>query len=476
MTIIDSPLADACRHAGQLPAVANGSCAYTYTEFGRLVGKACVNLTNHGVKTGEKIAIVAETSVDYIVALVALMHLGAIACPVSPRLPNSAIEEYVRRLGCKRMLVDSAPTVANLSIGFIPITNLTSGSESAHLPGLQLDQDSIIIATSGSTGPPKAAVLTLGNLYYNALGSNVNIPIQENDTWLLSLPLYHVGGLGILYRTLLARATILLPEKGQSLGDAIEYYRPTHLSLVHTQLHRLIVKNALSDLLCTCKAILLGGSAFPSALITSAHQDGLRIHASYGLTEMASQVCTTGPDSSVSELLTAGKLLEHRELAISSDYDILVRGRTCFRGYVDREGLVQPFDQAGWFATRDLGRLDSEGNLAVEGRRDNQFISGGENIHPEEVESAFYTFPEVEEVIVVPIDDREFGCRPVAFVKRVDGSSSTGIDYKSALKDVLPGFKIPVACHSWPTGNIAEGLKLNRRYFAALAKELRNSG
>ena len=123
---------------------------------------------------------------------------------------------------------------------------------------------------------------------------------------------------------------------------------------------------------------------------------GLPIHTSYGLTEMASQVTTTPPGASPGELRTAGRVLPGREVSISGGGEILVRGETLFAGYVDGEKVDRPLDADGWFHTGDLGDLDEDGYLRVLGRSDNLFISGGENIQPEEIEEALCSLEGVE--------------------------------------------------------------------------------
>jgi O-succinylbenzoic acid--CoA ligase len=306
---------------------------------------------------------------------------------------------------------------------------------------------------------------TLGNHYYSALGSNANIALAPGDRWLHSLPLYHVGGLSILFRCLLAKATVELPEPGTPLIKAIT--GTTHVSLVSTQLLRLLREEALDP--GRLKAILLGGGPISAPLVDEAVSRGLPIHTSYGLTEMASQVTATPPGASPEELRTSGRLLPHREISISEDAEILVRGETLFTGYVTPHAVDLPLDADGWFHTGDLGELDANGYLRVRGRKDNLFVSGGENVQPEEIEDALCRLEGVEEAVVVPVANTEFGFRPVAFVKTVEGTARLG-DLARTPELSLPRFKIPVSFHEWPeeTG----GLKVDRNYFRELARRL----
>lgn len=160
--------------------------------------------------------------------------------------------------------------------------------------------------------------------------------------------------------------------------------------------------------------------------------------------------------------------MAHREVSIGEDGEILVRGDTLFAGYVDGDGVNRPLDDRGWFHTGDLGEIDGGGYLRVTGRRDNQFISGGENVQPEEIEAALLRIEGVEQAVVVPVVDEEFGERPVAFV-RTRGSLQTQRLAK-ALAPVLPRFKIPIAFRDWPKSQSPEGMKVDRGAFRRLAR------
>jgi O-succinylbenzoic acid--CoA ligase len=311
---------------------------------------------------------------------------------------------------------------------------------------------------------------TLGNHYYSALGSNANIKLDPGDRWLHSLPLHHVGGISILFRVLLSRTTLALPETTAPLGESITLLEATHISLVATQLRRMLAED---DVPAGLKAILMGASAMPPGLIHEAHSRGLPLHTSYGQTEMASQVSATVPDASLEQLKTSGCVLPHRELRVDEDGEILVRGETLFTGYVEGDKIIRPLDADGWFHTKDLGRQTSDGSLIVHGRKDNLFISGGENIQPEEIEEAFLDLPGVSEAVVVDIPDPEFGYRAVAFVRCA--GTDTSMNLQEELYRVLPRFKVPKTIHAWPA-DAPEGMKVDRSFMRDRALRLSGEG
>jgi len=327
------------------------------------------------------------------------------------------------------------------------------------------DHPATIMFTSGSSAQPKAVLHSFGNHYHNALGSNKNIPVVPGDRWLVSLPLYHVGGLAILFRCWLGGATAVLADPGGDIVNHMHRHDITHISLVPTQLGRLLrVMESKGKSFPRLKCLLLGGGPTSKRLIKEALEAGLPIYRSYGLTEMASQVSTsTRPDG------TRRKILDHREAKISDEGEILVRGETRFLGYYESNKLIEPFDSQGWFATGDAGEIDSDGGLRVTGRTDNMFISGGENIHPEQIEIALRELSEIDDAVVIPTNDPEFGQRPLAFICGTTDYDSARLS--DLLRETLPGYAIPVDFRPWPEEYTQSGIKPNRAFIKKLAEK-----
>jgi len=296
--------------------------------------------------------------------------------------------------------------------------------------------------------------------------------LSSCDRWLLSLPLYHVSGVAIMVRCLLSGAGLVIATDSDMM-KAIEQSKVTHVSLVTTQLQRLLADEKNHALLRTLKAILIGGSAIPQTLIEQSVKLGLNIYLSYGLTEMSSQVATGRVSKSGQARI---KVLPYRQVSIlplplsfprkreSIEGEILVKGEVLFKGYVTGTKLHLPLVSNLWFPTGDIGRLDKDGCLSVTGRRDNMFVSGGENIHPEEIEKVLLSIKGIAQAIVVPREDKEFGQRPVAFIKFSEGPVAE--EYMArCLQADLPRFKIPVAFLPWPQNLINHGAKISRQEF-----------
>ncbi|MDQ3430496.1 MAG: o-succinylbenzoate--CoA ligase [Actinomycetota bacterium] len=451
-TRVPCPLRSAALVSPGAESIVGAGWAISYGELDRRVSAAGRRLWELGIEPGGRVALYMPKGADYVILLLALIRAGLVACPVSTRLPAGAVGPLLEEAGCSALISDTKDLVG--AADGIPILDpglLLDGTEDEEIPeplDVALDRPATVVFTSGSTGVPKAALHTFGNHYYSALGSNENIALRPGNRWLHSLPLYHVGGLSILFRCLLAGATISLPEPGATPGESIPALRATHVSLVSTQLLRLLRESADPSGL---QAVLMGGGPIPLSLVDRAVDLGLPVHTSYGLTEMASQVTTTPPRAPRERLYTAGRVLPHSEVRVSEGGEILVRGRTLFAGYVLGGELNRPFDEEGWFRTGDLGEMDADGYLRVVGRRDNLFVSGGENVQPEEIEEALCRLEGVEEAVVVPVPDGEYGARPVAFVRTTGAVGDLGLK----LEKVLPRFMIPAAFHDWEgTGGI----------------------
>jgi len=441
----------------------------SYEELDRRVSAAALRLGE--LEPGSRVALYLPKDERYVALVLALIRASHVACPVSDRLPPQGVVPLLERAACSVLISEDEELLQTTDLlRIMPETLLEkvpqSSSDLSEPIDIPLERPATIIFTSGSTGAPKAALHTFGNHCHSARGSNANITLRPGERWLHSLPMYHVGGLSIVFRCLLARATVALPRPGTSLGKDIAGFGATHVSLVSTQLSRLLRDGAdLGGL----EAVLMGGGPIPPTLVDEALARGLPIHTSYGLTEMASQVTTTPPGASLEELRTAGRALPNREVSISERGEILVRGETLFAGYIEGEGLDRPLDTDGWFHTGDLGRLDEDGYLRVGGRMDNLFISGGENVQPEEIEEALCRLEGVDESVVVPVLDEEFGARPVAFVRMDAGELG---DLARKLEPVLPRFKIPISFHPWPK-EARGGMKVDRAALGKRAQRLR---
>lgn len=474
MTTIACPLREAAQISRQEGAIFGPDRDLLYSEWDELATRVAANLKQLGLGPGDRIALFLPQDWRYPVILMGVIRAGAVACPLSTRQPRDAVIDQLRWINCRAVVAYSreAQTSEDLPCAQLHPDTLLAEPESRVSPEAiryALDQPATILFTSGSTGDPKAVQHSIGNHYYSARGSNNNLRIRSHDRWLMQVPIYHVSGLSIVFRCMLSGAGIAMPGREESLVEAISGYGATHLSLVPTQLRRLLADPEAEQRMKKIKAILLGGSALDEQALKQAFHRGWPVYPTYGLTEMASQVTTVPVLTPPERRYYAGSPLAYRELQIALDGEILVRGSCLFQGYVQGDAVDPAVDAEGWFHTGDLGTLDEEQRLKVNGRKDDMFISGGENIHPAVIERAMMNLGGIDRVLVVPVTDKEFGQRPVAFVL---GSQRTAEAWPALLRPVLAGFQIPVAFLAWPEGESWQSDKPNRENFALLAEAM----
>ncbi len=456
----------AARRAPHRTFLVQGGTGYNYREAEARVHALSKHLEVNRIRRGTHVGVIPSDPRAAIIAILAVMRRGAVACLDNPRNPPEQCRKHFRAVGSKHILQFEGQRI---SCGRTSKTIRINEYFSAKVPfdGLRpfFDEEQLVTATftSGTTGTPKAVVLTYGNHYYNALGSNTNIELDPDDGWLLSLPLYHVSGLGIIFRCLLAMATICVPEKNTTIAQAIDRYPVTHLSVVECQLRQLMKKSKTARRLATMKAVLVGGGPLDPVLIRRCLDKNIPIHVSYGLSEMASQVTTTSPEDRPHRMGSAGRVLPYREIKLDAAEEILVRGKTLFAGYLNDGKLQRGRMKKGWFLTGDRGSMDKDKYLVVYGRRDGMFISGGENIYPEEIENALEGMPEIRRAVILAVKCAHYGRRPAAVVQCVGEKPRVKDRLIRLLMRRLPKFKIPDRFYIWPEGYSPSGSRRSVR-------------
>ncbi|TNJ38861.1 o-succinylbenzoate--CoA ligase [Chlorobaculum thiosulfatiphilum] len=454
-------VAQAAQRFGNAPALITAGRRWSFADLHADTARIAAAFEARGVRRGDIVALVAPNSVPLVLALMALMRMGAVAAPVNHRFPASHVEGVIQRLK-PAMTLD-----ATILDAFV--TDALARRDAAFVATTEMERPASIIHTSASSGKPKAALHSLANHYFSATGSAQNLPFEPGDCWLLSLPLYHVGGYSMLYKCLLGGGALAIPSPDTSLAKSLAGFPVTHLSLVPTQLYRMLRASGGPERLRSLKALLLGGSAVSPALLDEAIRERAPIYLTYGSTEMSTQV-TTSPGPVTLARGDSGAVLPWREVAIAPDGEILVKGECLFMGYLDDGGLRTARDAEGWFHTGDMGELSEDGRLTVLGRKDSMFISGGENIHPEEIEEALCSIEGIDEAVVAPAPDAEYGARPVAWIEaRSNAPDDAAIS--ASLAQSLGKLKTPVAIHrvqEWQT--LPGSAKIDRGWYRKLGE------
>jgi o-succinylbenzoate---CoA ligase len=300
------------------------------------------------------------------------------------------------------------------------------------IPAAEASPPAVWIATSGTSGEPKLVTLDRAAVIASARASAENLGWRDDDRWLLCLPFCHVGGLGIITRCLVARRTVVAVPRFDPADvlDAIVREHVTLLSVVPTMLRALLDEDR-ENRLSRLRAVLVGGAAFDVDLRGEAAARGVVALATYGASEMGSQITTQrldGPHGS----LDSGFPLPGAEIDLAADGRIRVRGPMRMRGYWGERDLA-PED---WFETGDLGAVDEKGRLVVTGRADDMIVTGGENVHPSLVERAMAARPGVRAALAFGVPDPRFGARVAVALVLEPGVSA---------EDVLASVVLPSA-------------------------------
>jgi O-succinylbenzoic acid--CoA ligase len=416
---LDNWLAQRAQTCPDRCALIAGDTELTYAELEHEANSVARRLGARGVRRGATVAIAMPAGLDYAVILHALMKLGAVAYPLNTRLADAEIQAEIER---------SRPA---LTISARP----DLGHTEADLPLLgehELDALHCRILTSGTSGGPRPVGLTYGNHLWSAVGSAFNLGVEPTDRWLCCLPLFHIGGLSILMRSVIYGTTAVIHDGFDTdrIAASLEGDGVTLISVVTTQLVRMM--EAGVDLL-PLRAVLVGGGPVPADVLSEALGRGATVVQTYGLTETASQVTTLAPGEARARAGSAGRPLLTTHLKIA-DGEILVQGPTVAPGTTDEEG---------WLHTGDLGRIDEDGFLYVEDRLGDVIVTGGENVLPTEVEEVLLRHPAVDDAAVVGRTDAEWQEAVTAVIVLRDGAEVSSDTLREHCATVLAGYKVP---------------------------------
>jgi len=500
---------------------AGSEARLTYGDLDERATRVAAGLAAHGIGAGDRVGSVLGVGPAAVSFVHAVSRLGAVLVPLSPRLTAGEIGARTRRADCKVLVHDgSADVEASTIDGTVRLVALdaldTSEESSAKERGgttaetgnernsessigetpangtstngvsTGFDDPLVLLFTSGTTGRPKAVVLTVGNVLASAGASAVRLGVLPGDRWLLALSTGSMGGLAPIYRAVLYGTTLVLQrgfDARRTIG-ALSTYDCTGISLVPTMLSRVLNvvepdeeggRECGSDdgdrkeydgegeyeggFPASVRCVLLGGAPASRELVERCRAGDVPVHPTYGMTETASQVATARPDEAFSNPGTVGRPLVGTTVVAVEDGSVLdpgergelvVNGPTVTPGYYDdREATDEAFSGHG-FHTGDLGYVDDDGRVWVTGRLDDRIVTGGQTVDPEEVSRALREHPAVHEAAVAGLDDAEWGERIGALV--VPGGPGTaetserGVsegDLDAHCRERLAGYKLP---------------------------------
>lgn len=398
------------------PAVIGPETALTYAELDAAVEQRARQLAGWGVRPGDRVAALLPSHAEGVIWVHALGRVGAVIVPLNPSWTEPEIASCISTVTPRLVLagIGTAETIGTTSVPVATPDELTTTAGVPLTAPLRDDDLHSILWTSGSEGNPRGVCLTWGNFRASAAVAVPRLELRRGDSWYAALSVAHVGGMALVLRAATYGATVYAARGFDidELATLIADHTITHASLVPTMLRRLLARqpDPPPDSL---RALLIGGAAVPPTLLREALDRGYPIALTYGLTEATSQVATATPTLVREKPGCVGSPLDSVEVRTSPIGEIMVRGPTVMRGYVDEAD--DPTDD-GWLHTGDLGELDADGHLWITGRIAARIVSGGVNVDPLEVEHVLQGHPDVEDAAVFGIADAEWGEMVAAIV------------------------------------------------------------
>lgn len=448
-------LATRARLAGDAEAIRFGGDVVPWNALASEAEAVAESLASLGVSRGDIVAVHMAPHPRFVAILHALQMLGAALLPLNRRLARPELERILAHATPRLFLVDEAVDEAVVPPGLRTLHAFDdlgrAAARKAFTLPTRIDPEAAltIVYTSGTTAAPKGVVLTNANHAASAAASRLRLGHGAADTWLATLPLFHVGGLAILARAVLEGSSIEL-EAGFDVERAVEVLeqgRATMISVVPTMLARVLdrMTTAASG---RVRCVLVGGAALPAALGRRALDAGLPLSATWGMTEACSQICSTRPGSAEAARGLVGRPLEGTGIRVDGADDegwgeVLVRGAGVMRGYLRNPEADRRALDRGWLRSGDIGRIDEDGVLALSGRRDDLIVTGGENVAPTEVEHVLDEHPDVVESLVVGVADAQWGESLVAEVVCAGGRGPDADALRHWCRQRLAAYKVP---------------------------------
>jgi fatty-acyl-CoA synthase len=455
------------RIAPHRPALVEGERTLTYAELADRVARLARVLADRGIRPGDRVAYLGVNAISVFETYFATWLLGAIAAPLNYRLAAAEIRYMLEDSGAA-LLVHSAdtdalvsatgPAVPALEVGPDYEDAVAAADPLADPPAVTLDDPAILLYTSGTTGRPKAAVLTHGNLTWNTVNQLAHVDVLSTDRALCISPLFHCVGLGQVTLPTLFKGGCVEPLASFDAGAVLARIGEagvTSFSAVPTMLQMMVEHPGWETAkLDTLHTVLYGGSAVQERVARAWLDRGVQVQQGYGMTEASPGVYMVPRGGDANRPVSVGVPHFATEVAMLRDgervpvgpepAELLVRGPHVFAGYWNRpDESAAAFVDGEWFRTGDVLRVAPDGWADVVDRVKDVIISGGENIYPAEVEAVLVQLDGVADAAVVAVPDEKWGEVGAAYVQLREGSDIAEADLRSHLQDHLARYKIP---------------------------------
>jgi fatty-acyl-CoA synthase len=465
---------------GQRKALTFEGNTWTYADMLEQIDRMAGTLRAGGVEKGTRVGYLGFNHPLFFVALFACSKIGAIFAPLNFRLAAPEFEYIINDAGVHTLLVDSRhvavidtirdqlcclryllaqgdpvdverwPDAAQAMAAAEPVRE-------AHQP--HQNDVAVLMYTSGTTGRPKGAMLTVGNFWWNHVNELVMLDIRSDDVLLTFAPIFHIGALNVLTLTnFLKGAHVVLHrsfEPGLALHD-IAHHKVTTLFAVPAMLLFIsqdpsFAKSEISSI----RSIMCGGAPCPEPLLHLLDERGILVQQGYGLTETAAMATALSSEWATAKIGSVGVPPLLTDVCIVGTEgsvvtqpqergELCVRGMNVTRGYWKQAAATRSaIGEDHWFRTGDVGYFDQQGFYYICDRVKDMVITGGENVYPAEIESVLFGHPAVAEVAVVGIADPQWGEALEAVVALKPGCHLTLDELREFAGQRLARYKVP---------------------------------
>ncbi|MFE9043155.1 FadD3 family acyl-CoA ligase [Streptomyces sp. NPDC007818] len=469
---------------GEREAVADGRTRVSYAELAARVERSAAACLAAGVRAGDRVAVWAPNSLDWIVAALGAVTAGAVLVPLNTRFKGTEAADVLARSRARLLFVTGTflgtSYVASLRRAGVPLPDLervvvlgdTAPDEAewttwkaflaegdripaarvrARADAIDPDSPSDIVYTSGTTGRPKGAVISHAQTLRCYEDWAALAGLAEGDRYLVVNPFFHTFGYKAGVLACLMRGAVIVPQPVFTVDTVLANIAAERISVLPgpPTLHQSLLDHparAAHDL-SSLRLVVTGAAVVPLLLVERLRSElGIgTVLTAYGLSEASGLVTMCrrdDPDETIAT--TSGRAVPGTEVRLSGSGEVLVRGHNVMRGYFeDEEATAAAIDADGWLRTGDVGVLDGAGNLRITDRLKDMFIVGGFNAYPAEIEQLLGLHPDIADVAVVGIPDPRLGEVGKAFAVRRPGARVTADDLIAWSRREMANYKVP---------------------------------
>lgn len=453
---------------------------WKYGEFSERVRKAATVLKGNGVCRGDRVGFLGLNHPAFLETIFAANTIGAIFVPLNFRLTAEELGFIINDAGIHTLVVDEMLqpvvdgaksslccrnyfTVSQTVEGWVNFDDgIVAAEPIANMVSVDEDDICLIMYTSGTTGLPKGAMLSHGNIMWNNINSQLAFGGSRDDVLLTVAPLFHIGGLNVLSLqnfSIGSKLVLMRAFDPEAVLDAISEKKVTHMFGAPAMFQFMMQHPKFNETnFDSVETFICGAAPPPESLLTTYADRGVPFCQGYGLTETSPFGTFLTPEWSISKLGSAGQAPMHTYVRVVDDDnksvatnvrgEICIMGANVMKGYWNRpEATASAIDEEGWFHSGDVGYLDEDGFLFICDRLKDMVISGGENVYPAEVESVLFKHEAIAEVAVIGLPDDKWGEAVTAVAALHEGKELTLEELRKFSETQLAKYKLPLRLH-----------------------------